>query len=151
MARLLVKHWLVAKDDFLVFWNKAWKKAVWPERMAEAWKMAVLLADAILVYENCEKGIGGSILAWKDGRDGLKDGLIARQTSVCAGSNWGFFLRLSMLAKHRFVLVATGDFFAVMLANTLFGMVATGDFLKQTQRALGLIARDLYKHCCSLE
>ena len=88
---------------------------------------------------------------------GLKDGWIARQTSVCAGSNWGFFfavkcarqtsvcvcsnwgffLRLSMLAKHRFVFVATGDFFAVMLANTLFGMVATGDFLSKHSELLG--------------
>ena len=33
-----------------------------------------------------------------------------------------------LLTKHRFGMVATGDFFAVMLANTLFGMVATGDF-----------------------
>ena len=48
-----------------------------------------------------------------------------------------------LLAKHRFVLVATGDFFAVMLANTLFGMVATGDFLSKHRLALGLVARDL--------
>ena len=48
----------------------------------------------------------------------------ARQTSVCAGSNWGFF-------------------FAVMLANTLLGMVATGDFLSKHRLALGLVARDL--------
>ena len=67
-----------------------------------------------------------------------------------------------LLAKHRFVLVATwedfcgnarqtsvwngsnwGFFFAVMLANTLFGMVATGDFFSKHRLALGLVARDL--------
>ena len=69
-------------------------------------------------------------------------GLLAKHRFVLVATG-DFFLRLSMLAKHRFVFVATGDFFAVMLANTLFGMVATGDFLSKHRLALGLVARDL--------
>ena len=65
--------------------------------MAVAWNMAGftdLLADVMLVYMEIVRkawDTAGSIVAWKDGRDAWK----------MAG----------LLAKHRFVLVATGDFF----------------------------------------
>ena len=64
--------------------------------MAVAWNMAGftdLLADAMLVYMEIVRkawDTAGSILAWKDGQS-LKDGWIARQTTVCAGSNLGGF------------------------------------------------------------